>query len=99
MPGTIDLTAQDPVKLDKGTAGGTVAAQTYLPLDLSLRIEPPKIVGMAPAAGAMNVPLADPVKITVSEPVIVSSVTPDTITITDAGGIAMIGSVELSADG
>ncbi|MFZ4856966.1 MAG: PKD domain-containing protein [Desulfuromonadaceae bacterium] len=99
-PGAFTLTALDTVKMDKAAATGNVMAAAFAPLDLSLAIEAPTVVSVAPANNAINVALTDPVVITLSEPVVVAEAVNIQVTSGAAGATTIVnGSVELSVDG
>ncbi|MFZ4858363.1 MAG: PKD domain-containing protein [Desulfuromonadaceae bacterium] len=98
-PGQFTLTALDLVTTNSGVTSGTVLEGTFAPADIAMKIEPPKVLAITPLAGATGVPLAEPVKITLSEPVLSSSVSLTNIKVIAADLTEMTGSVELSGDG
>jgi hypothetical protein len=99
-PGGFTLTALDTVKMDKGTSSGTVSAGTFAALNLSLAIEAPTVISVAPANSAINVALTDPVVVKLSEPVVAAGPANVQVTSGAAGATVIVnGSVELSVDG
>jgi hypothetical protein len=96
--GDFTLSATDPVKQDKGSGAANVAAKGFVKLDLSLGIEPPTIASVTPVNGAVDVALAEPVRIRFSEPVDRTTVTASAITLTGPAG-AVNGILALSGDG
>ncbi|MDD5106333.1 MAG: PKD domain-containing protein [Desulfuromonadaceae bacterium] len=97
-PGQFNLAALDLITFNSGTTSGTVSEGAFAPADIAMKIEPPKVLAVSPAAGASAVPLAEPVKISLSEPVIAASVTLSNIKLIASDLSEMTGSVELSGD-
>lgn len=87
--GASSLIALDPVKQDLGSAQVTGVAGAYTPADLALKVEPPRVSATSPSATRTNVALADPVRITFSEPIQAASVKQQNFSLSSAtGGVA-----------
>ena len=86
-------TALDPARQDSGSADGTVAAAGSLQgLDLTIVAVPPRVVGVAPAAGATGVEPNVAPQVTFSEPLDRSSVDAAAFRLVDAAGQDVPGS-------
>ncbi|HEY6871527.1 MAG TPA: Ig-like domain-containing protein [Geobacteraceae bacterium] len=96
--GAFNISATDLVKMDRSTASGTVAVNAFVQLDLSLKVEPPAVVSVTPAADTVDVALADPVKLRFSRPLDPATVLPAAFTLTAPTGPVTC-ALSLSADG
>ena len=81
------LTALDLQTMDSGSSTGFVStADEAVELDLYLMANPPYVVSCSPPDGQTNVPLETSVKITFSEPLDVTTTTPDNLILTGPEG-------------
>jgi len=96
--GPFTLAALDRVKLNRGSAAGSVASGQFSPVDLTLKIDLPAVVSVTPAAGAADVALADPIRIRFSKPLDPATVTAAAVTLTSAAG-PVNGILSQSSDG
>jgi len=84
----LELDVADPLGpgLARVAVTGLVASQTRDLGDVVLDESPPRVVSIAPADGAGNVPVRSTIKVVFSEPVDPASVSTDTLRVNSAGG-------------
>ena len=92
------LTATDVAKRDRGSNYGTVTVEGVVTVDIALAIDPPSVFSISPANGAVNVALADPVRVTFSEPLDPATVTPAAVLLESPAG-PVSGTLSLGGDG
>jgi len=103
LVGAATLTALDLATADTGSAAtvfGATGAVVQVPLQIVA--QGPRIITMAPANGATNVPLSSPMVVTFSKAIDLASVSgpnSDNVQLTDATGVALSGIVSLSSSG
>ncbi|HXH06729.1 MAG TPA: carboxypeptidase regulatory-like domain-containing protein [Vicinamibacterales bacterium] len=97
--GTYVLSVTDPLGAGIARAPATLAEQgVEIDLgDIALDEQPPRVVSLTPADGAMHVPVAQPIQILFSEPVDPATIDASTLIVGTAGG-PVAGTRALSAD-
>ncbi len=96
--GPVSVTALDPIKMNSGTAGGSIpAADDLIYVDVALVEAPPQVVSFLPVDGQQNVPLGTAVSLTFSEPLDAATVTPANFILTGPAG-PLPGTLSLTAN-
>lgn len=98
-PGPVTVTVRNPLTSDVITRPVTISGVgSFASLNIGLTPQPPSVVAISPANGAVDVPLISVVQVTFSEPVNPLTVL-DALTVVDDNGAALAGSQSLTPEG
>ncbi|HEY6871276.1 MAG TPA: Ig-like domain-containing protein [Geobacteraceae bacterium] len=93
-------TALDLYKGDQGTATGAITAPNQaVALDLAIRMVPPQVLSVSPAANEANVQPSVPVVVSFTKGMDRTSINATTLKVTDSTGSAVSGVISFNVDG